>query len=138
MEFNSYVKSEKQKARKERVVFFKSKTKSILDTFFSPIVDSIKEYPFLISMLVVLSSVTMPFLSMLSMMLFEGNYQLRLGVYLLSALIVIFIVEMCVEEERYGDFSWEDVGKYFLRDTSIFIAFNIVTLIYGQFILWIL
>lgn len=135
MEFNSYVKSEKQKIRKQKIETFKNKSKSIIDSFLGHILDYIKENPYQTGLWFVVCTIGMPFLTIPLMYLFSGNFIKRIAIYLLVSIIIIGIVEFSFEDENFGRNDWEKISKLFFRDLLIFFIVNITTLLYGYFLL---
>ena len=135
MDFNNYVKTEKKRNRKEKVDIFTRKIKSLFGTLWLFII----KHPYQISMSFILATISSPFLATLLDLLFIRDYKTRIGLYLLSTIIIILIIEMATEEEFHiSGFSWFNVSRYFTRDFFIFLSINIVTFLYGHFVLFLI
>ena len=135
MDFSNYVKTEKKRNRKEKVDIFNGKIKSLFGSVWLFVI----KHPYQISMSFILSTITSPFLATLLDLLFIGEYKNKIGVYLLSTIIIILIIEMAAEEEFHiSGFSWFNVSRCFTRDFFIFLSINIVTFLHGHFVLFLI
>lgn len=135
MDFNNYVKTEKKKIRKEKLEFISYRTKSILNKFFGSIWGFVKKRPYQLFMVFIISSILMPFLSIVLMLLFKNNYMLNISIYLAFVSIICFLIEAMEEDSNYTSYNWENVGKCFIRDVIFFIIVNMITILYGQFVI---
>lgn len=99
----------------------------------------IKDHPYELGMVFILSTITMPFLIQPLEFLLLGDFKFRIGLYLLSVIGIILIAEFAYEDDSYHSiFSLYRVSRYFIRDFVIFLIVNIVTFTYGNFILWLI